>query len=71
MRKILYKIFPDSWIPYILHTRPRAWFIVSAHMSVGFILANGLDFTGDRIQKMVISNTCLGNIGQWRNTGYQ
>ncbi|MBI9048858.1 MAG: UbiA family prenyltransferase [Anaerolineaceae bacterium] len=43
MRKVLEKIFPASWVPYLLHLRPRAWFIVIAHMSVGFIIANGYD----------------------------
>lgn len=63
MRKFLYKIFPDSWIPYILHTRPRAWFIVSAHMSVGFILANGLDFSGNQIQKWLLAILAWGILG--------
>ena len=43
MRRILEKILPPSWIPYLLHLRPRAWLIVIAHMSVGFIIAIGLD----------------------------
>jgi lycopene elongase/hydratase (dihydrobisanhydrobacterioruberin-forming) len=41
MRKLLEKFVPAAWIPYILHLRPRAWLIVIAHMSVGFIIAIG------------------------------
>jgi 4-hydroxybenzoate polyprenyltransferase len=41
MRKILEKILPKSWLPYLLHLRPAAWSIVIAHMSVGFIIALG------------------------------
>lgn len=49
MRQLLYKIFPSSWVPYILHTRPRAMLIVIAHMSIGFILANGLKYSNESL----------------------
>jgi 4-hydroxybenzoate polyprenyltransferase len=55
MRQLLYKIFPASWVPYILHTRPRAWLIMTAHMSIGFLLANGLDFTGQHIRQWLFA----------------
>jgi len=63
MRAFLYKILPHSWIPYILHTRPRAWFIVSAHMSVGFILANGFNFSDNQIQTWLLAIIAWGILG--------
>ncbi len=41
MRKLMERIVPKSWLPYLLHLRPAAWSIVIAHMSVGFIIAFG------------------------------
>jgi 4-hydroxybenzoate polyprenyltransferase len=55
MRQLLYKIFPASWVPYILHTRPRAWLIVIAHMSIGFILAIGLKFTSANLLRWIFA----------------
>ena len=63
MRKLLYKILPDAWVPYILHTRPRAWFIVSAHMSVGFLLANGLNFGDGQIKQWLLAILAWGILG--------
>jgi len=63
MRDLLYKMFPDSWVPYILHTRPRAWFIVSAHMSVGFILANGFSFSENQLHKWLLAILAWGILG--------
>ena len=44
-RELLARILPSAWVPYVLHLRPRALVIVIAHMSAGFFLANGLDFS--------------------------
>ncbi|MBN1265170.1 MAG: UbiA prenyltransferase family protein [Anaerolineales bacterium] len=66
IRTVMEKILPDSWVPYILHLRPRAWPIVAAHMSAGFFLANGFTFGSDTLQRLLIAIltwTILGNGG--------
>ena len=66
IRQFLSKILPASWMPYLLHLRPRSWAIVTAHMTVGFLLANGLHLAQDTIQRCVvaaISWAVLGNGG--------
>lgn len=55
IRGLLARALPSSWVPYVLHLRPRALVIVIAHMSVGFLLANGLDFTGDRLGRWALA----------------
>jgi 4-hydroxybenzoate polyprenyltransferase len=65
-RKLLRKILPAGWLPYLLHLRPRAWPIVAAHMSVGFLLANGFDLTTDALHRWllaVLAWPVLGNAG--------
>lgn len=62
-RKLLARILPPSWVPYVLHLRPRAWFIVTAHMSVGFLLANGLDLTGGRLGRWALAALAWGVLG--------
>lgn len=63
MRKTLYRILPDKWVPYILHTRPRAWPIVTAHMTVGFILAKGLQFDAFAMQQWLLAALAWGVLG--------
>ena len=63
MRRLLPRILPASWIPYFLHTRPRAWFIVTAHMTVGFILANGFDFSGNQLSRWLMAALAWGVLG--------
>jgi lycopene elongase/hydratase (dihydrobisanhydrobacterioruberin-forming) len=63
MRKLLYRIFPSSWVPYILHTRPRAWFIVIAHMSVGFFLANGFSLNKGNVTQWLLAALVWGILG--------
>ena len=63
MREFLYRILPDKWVPYLLHTRPRAWPIVTAHMTVGFILANGLQFDAPAIKHWLLAALAWGILG--------
>jgi lycopene elongase/hydratase (dihydrobisanhydrobacterioruberin-forming) len=63
MRRFLYRIFPASWVPYLLHTRPRAWFIVIAHMSIGFFLATGANLTGENITRWLLAALVWGILG--------
>jgi len=62
-RSILAKILPSGWLPYLLHLRPRAWLIVTAHMSVGFWLANGLNLTADKLQQFGLAVLAWGVLG--------
>ena len=62
-REFLRKVLPPGWLPYLLHLRPRAWFIVAAHMSVGFLLANGFDFTADAIRRWIVAALAWGVLG--------
>ena len=63
MREFLYRILPDKWVPYLLHTRPRAWPIVTAHMTVGFILANGLQLDASAIKHWLLAALAWGILG--------
>jgi 4-hydroxybenzoate polyprenyltransferase len=66
IRKLLRRILPAGWLPYLLHLRPRAWPIVAAHMSVGFILASGFDLTTEALYRWlmaVLAWPVLGNAG--------
>ena len=65
-RKFLSRVLPPGWLPYLLHLRPRAWPIVAAHMSVGFLLANGFDFTAEAARRWIVAALAwavLGNGG--------
>ncbi len=65
-RTVLSKVLPPGWLPYLLHLRPRAWGIVGAHMSVGFLLANGFDLTTEALQRWLVAAlvwAVLGNGG--------
>jgi len=62
-RRFFACILPASWSPYLLHLRPRAWVIVTAHMSVGFLLANGLDFSGTRLGRWALAALAWGVLG--------
>ena len=63
VRQLFARILPSSWVPYVLHLRPRAWGIVTAHMSVGFLLANGLDFSGGRLGRWALAALAWGVLG--------
>ncbi len=63
MRQFLVRILPPSWVPYVLHLRPRAVGIVAAHMSVGFLLANGLDLSGPRLSRWVLAVVAWAVLG--------
>lgn len=63
IRDLLSKILPESWVPYLLHLRPRAWPIVAAHMAVGFLLANGFDFEKGVLQRLLLAAFTWGVIG--------
>lgn len=63
MREILYRVLPESWVPYFLHTRPRAWPIVTAHMSIGFLLANGLYFGEGQLGRWLLAALAWGVLG--------
>jgi 4-hydroxybenzoate polyprenyltransferase len=65
-RRFLSTVLPPSWLPYVLHLRPRAWGIVAAHMSVGFFLANGFHFAADAVRRWLVAMltwAVLGNGG--------
>lgn len=65
-RAFLSKVLPPGWMPYLLHLRPRTWPIAAFHMSVGFLLAIGLQFTADAIWQWLIAFfawVILGNGG--------
>jgi len=62
-RQFFARILPASWVPYVLHLRPRAWAIVTAHMSVGFLLAIGLDLSGDRLACWALAALVWGILG--------
>jgi 4-hydroxybenzoate polyprenyltransferase len=63
MRKILYRILPEHLAAYLLHTRPRAWAIVIAHMTVGLILAKGLHFNARTIEEWLLAALAWGILG--------
>ena len=66
VRARLERILPPGWLPYLLHLRPRAWPIVAAHMTVGFLLANGVAFNGESLGRWAlaaVSWAILGNGG--------
>jgi 4-hydroxybenzoate polyprenyltransferase len=62
-RKLLARVLPASWIPYVLHLRPRAMGIVIAHMSAGFFLSNGLDFGRNRLVRWALAALAWGILG--------
>jgi hypothetical protein len=55
VRTRLERILPRGWLPYLLHLRPRSWPIVSAHMTVGFLLANGAALTGENLGRWALA----------------
>jgi 4-hydroxybenzoate polyprenyltransferase len=55
MRRLLTRILPAHWVPYVLHLRLRGAPIVIAQMSVGFLLANGLRFDPDALSRWVLA----------------
>jgi 4-hydroxybenzoate polyprenyltransferase len=63
VRTRLERILPPGWLPYLLHLRPRAWPIVSAHMTVGFLLASGTDFSGGNIGRWALAALSWGVLG--------
>jgi 4-hydroxybenzoate polyprenyltransferase len=63
MRHWIARVLPEPWVPYLLHTRPRAWFIVTAHMSVGFLLANGFDFSAGQLGRWALAALAWGVLG--------
>ncbi len=65
-RVILARLLPPGSLPYLLHLRPRAWPIVAAHMSVGFLLANGLGLSSGGLRQWLLAAIAwavLGNGG--------
>ena len=65
-RELAQRILPSGWLPYLLHLRPRAWPIVAAHMSVGFVLANGFDLAAETLRRWGVAAltwAVLGNGG--------
>jgi 4-hydroxybenzoate polyprenyltransferase len=62
-RQLLARVLPSSWLPYLLHLRPRAWFIVTAHMSVGFLLANGLALDRAGLGRWALAVLAWGILG--------
>jgi 4-hydroxybenzoate polyprenyltransferase len=63
VRTRLERILPRGWLPYLLHLRPRAWPIVSAHMTVGFLLASGPAFTGENLGRWALAVLAWGVLG--------
>jgi len=63
MRQLLNRVLPPAWEPYFLHTRPRAWLIVTAHMTVGFLLAAGLDLSPAGLQRWALAALAWGVLG--------
>jgi 4-hydroxybenzoate polyprenyltransferase len=63
VRTRLERILPRGWLPYLLHLRPRAWPIVSAHMTVGFLLASGAALTGENLGRWVLAVLAWGVLG--------
>lgn len=51
----VHRILPESWRPYLLHTRPRSWMILFAHMSVGYLLACELKVSPDNLLVYVVA----------------
>jgi 4-hydroxybenzoate polyprenyltransferase len=63
VRTRLERILPRGWLPYLLHLRPRAWPIVSAHMTVGFLLASGAALTGENLGRWALAVLAWGVLG--------
>jgi 4-hydroxybenzoate polyprenyltransferase len=63
IRTRLERILPHGWLPYLLHLRPRAWPIVSAHMTVGFLLASGAALTGENLGRWALAVLAWGVLG--------
>jgi 4-hydroxybenzoate polyprenyltransferase len=62
-RDLFARVIPASWMPYVLHLRPRAMGIVIAHMSAGFLLSNGLNFACERLSRWVLAALAWGVLG--------
>jgi 4-hydroxybenzoate polyprenyltransferase len=63
MRQFLYRFLPEGWAAYLLHTRPRAWAIVTAHMTVGLLLAHGLRFDRLTVEEWLLAALAWGILG--------
>jgi 4-hydroxybenzoate polyprenyltransferase len=55
MRQLLTRVLPDSWVPYVLHLRLPGALIVITQLSVGFLLANGINLTGDTLSRWALA----------------
>jgi lycopene elongase/hydratase (dihydrobisanhydrobacterioruberin-forming) len=56
-------LLPTTLRPYILHLRPRAWPIVAAHLSVGFLLAVGFNLTVELAWRWLAACVIWGILG--------
>jgi 4-hydroxybenzoate polyprenyltransferase len=63
MRVFLARILPEAVMTHLLHLRPRAWVIVSAHMSIGFILALGLNSLASEASRWILAVLAWGVLG--------
>ena len=63
VRRWLTGVLPEEWLSYLLHTRPRAWFIVTAHMTVGFLLATGLSPSWPLVGRWLLAALSWGVLG--------
>jgi len=63
MRKFFARILPETVMAYLLHLRPRAWVIVSAHMSIGFILSLGLTLSASEVKQWLLAVLAWGILG--------
>lgn len=63
MRKFFAQILSETAMAYLLQGRPRAWAIVSAHMSIGFILALGLTSAVSEVDRWLLAVLAWGVLG--------
>jgi len=60
---VVRRIMPDGWMAYLLHMRPRAWAVVSAHMSIGFVLALGVGPAAGSAGRWLLAMLAWGVLG--------
>ena len=63
MRKFFAQILSETAMAYLLHLRPRAWAIVSGHMSIGFILALGWTSAVREVDRWLLAVLAWGVLG--------
>jgi 4-hydroxybenzoate polyprenyltransferase len=63
VRRVLERVLGGKVLAFLLHMRPRSFPIVIAHMTVGFLLAVGLCWTGEQMLRWALAALAWGVLG--------